>query len=157
MSLSSEKLAMFREVYNDSVKHGCEISGLVFYQDDEWRLASMHYGDTDQVIVPDPHIDLEKFAQAKIVRYHTHVPVGGQICMPPSLDDWLTLSLGEKALVITREGVYKFYMGKAELIYQSSDVDDKLRKVHRGIISIADYRSYVSRLGFRFEFYSFSA
>lgn len=155
MSLSSEKLAMFREIYNDSVKHSCEISGLVFYQDGEWRLASMHYGDTDQVTVPD--IDLEKFSQAKVVRYHTHIPVGGQICMPPSLDDWLTLSLGEKALVITREGVYKFYMGGSNITYQSSDMIDRLRKVHRGILSIADYKTYVSGLGFRFEFYSFSS
>jgi len=156
MSLSLGKLSMFREVYNDSVKHGCEISGLVFYRADEWRLASMHYGDSDKVVVPELHTDLEKFARSKVVRYHTHLPVGGQICMPPSLEDWLTLSPGEKALVISREGVYKFYMGKAELTYQSSEIDDKLQKVHRGIMSIADYKSFVSSRGLWFEFYSFS-
>lgn len=155
MALSPEKLDMFRQLYDESVAHNGEISGLVYYTNGVWRLASVHYGNTDTVRVPD-HVDLEEFSQAKVVRYHTHIPHGGQICMPPSSADWTALSRKEKALVVAREGVYKFY-GTTDLqLAHHADVDEMLRLVHIGQESMASYHQFVTGKGMRFEFYSFA-
>lgn len=154
--LAPEKLDIFRQIYDESVDYDVEVSGLVYYANGVWRIYSIYYGEEHTVPVPEISVDIDTPGLTVVVRYHTHLPHGGQVTMPPSCPDWETLNPNERALVIAREGVYKFYRDPTMDIKNSEEIDDQLRLVHRGMISIAEYHKFVTARGLRFEFYAFA-
>lgn len=87
--------------------------------------------------------------------------------MPPSPQDWLILIRNgfQAAFVITREGMYKFWWGEeayAEIremnpmeapawVAKIIALEHELNLVHRGVLSIADYKKVVSKYHMHME------
>lgn len=139
-----------------------EAAGTIYQEDGVWRLSSIVFGDMHAVEGPIP-------GEGEL-SYHVHLPHGGQICMPPSPQDWLVLLRNQLpvAYVISREGVYKFWwdgktkntvmnMGGTKVpgwIHEIESLGKILEQVHRGEFSIAEYKKRVSEYGMCMEFRS---
>lgn len=131
----------------------------------DWKLVSIAFGDAHTVQCPVP--------RGAELTYHVHLPHGGQICMPPSPQDWLILLRNglKAAFVIAREGVYKFWweetisevIGKMNASQVSDWIDriealeQELNQVHMGELGIVGYKKAVSKYGMCMEFRSLSS
>lgn len=171
------RLSLFRGIYEIALQQRVEVAGTVYLADEmsaesgkkTWRLGSIVFGDAHTVEGPIPG--------PNELSYHVHIPHGGQICMPPSPQDWLVLIRNQLpvAYVIAREGVYKFWweentkhtiMNKCtedaatggvsldEWIREIESLEEKLIQVHKGVLSITDYKKLVSLHGMCMEFRS---
>jgi hypothetical protein len=166
------ELSLFRHIYELAQHQRVEAAGTVYLshestdlRDDgkeHWRLSSIIFGDAHTVECPVPVGDE--------LTYHVHIPHGGQICMPPSPQDWLILIRNHlsAAFVITREGVYKFWwkegventvmnmsvMEVSKWIQEIEALEKELNQVHMGELSIAEYKKIVSKYHMCMEFRS---